>query len=147
MRIAFHLLLIGGLVALVGCAQKKPDPAQEVRAFMANWERAVDAKNVAALDSLLTTAGNSPAIDSRRFLAEIYSSAGITEVNLLGRELDIGDKQATVKGRLVRSGISDSLSALILTLIRTNKGWKLAAYRFAPFEPVKKDTTNLERSS
>lgn len=139
--------MMGVMAALAACAQKKPDPAQEVRAFMANWERAVDAKNPAALDSLLVTAGKGAAIDPRKFLAEIYSSEGITEVNLVGRELDIAEKQAMVRGRLVRSGISDSLSTLILTLIRTKKGWRLAAYRFVPFEPLKKDTADLEHSS
>lgn len=147
MRVAAWLIISGiGMAALEGCAQKKPDPAREVRAFMASWERAIDAKNPTALDSLLARSSGSPPIESQKFLAEIYNAEAIREVNLVGRELDIGDQQAMVRGRLVRSGISDSLSTLILTLIRTKKGWKLAAYRFAPFEPLK-DTANLEHTS
>lgn len=131
-------------LVLAACGKKKLDPAQQVRAFMADWERVVDAKNPAALDSLLTTAENSGSIDAQKFLAEIYSSEGITRVNLIGRQLDIGEKQASVTGRLVRSGIPDSLVTLNLTLLRTKKGWKLAAYRFTPFEPVREDTGTME---
>ncbi|MCI0404619.1 MAG: hypothetical protein L0Z48_06905 [candidate division Zixibacteria bacterium] len=129
---------------LVACGKKKPDPAQQIRAFMADWERAIDAKNPAVLDSLLTTAKNIPSIDPQKFLTEIYRSDGITRVNLVGRQLDIGEKQATVTGRLVRSGVPDSLATLSLTLLRTKRGWKLTAYRIAPFEPLRKDTANRE---
>ena len=127
--------------AFSGCAKKKPDPAQELRAFMADWERAVDSRSPIMLDSLLTAVDNATPVDAQQFLAEIYSSDGITRVNLVGRQLDIGEKQATVTGRLVRSGISDSLATLSLSLLRTEKGWKLAGYQLRPFEPVKKDTS------
>ena len=142
MKVALRLLILAAFV--FACGKKKPDPAQQVRAFMAEWERAVDAKNPNALDSLLTAAENSAPIDAQKFLAEIYRSEGITRVNLVGRQLDIGEKQSTVTGRLVRSGIADSLATLSLTLLKTKKGWKLAAYRFTPFEPVRKDTVGME---
>ena len=143
MRNALQLLIWAALV-FTACGEKKPDPVQQVRAFMADWERAIDAKNSAALDSLLTTAQNTAPINPKNFLAEIYRAEGITQVNLVGRQLDIGEKQATVTGRLVRSGLADSLATLSLTLLRTRKGWKLAAYQFTPFAPVQKDTTNME---
>ncbi|MCI0329730.1 MAG: hypothetical protein L0196_02085 [candidate division Zixibacteria bacterium] len=137
-------LLILSAVIFAACGKKKPDAAQQVRAFLADWERAVDAKNPAVLDSLLTTVENTTPIDPQKFLAEIYNSTGVTRVDLVGRQLDIGERQAAVTGRLVRSGVSDSLATLNLTLLRTKRGWKLAAYRFAPFAPVKKDTANTE---
>lgn len=128
------------ILAVAACGKKEPDQAQQLRAFMAGWERAVDAKNPAILDSLLTSAENAPPIEAQKLLTEIYVSEGITQVNLVGRRLNIGEKQAVVTGRLVRSGISDSLATLNLTLIRTKKGWKLAAYQLRPFEPVRPDT-------
>lgn len=139
MRNVLHLLIFSTLI-FAACGKEKPDPAQQVRAFMADWERAIDAKSPAALDSLLTTAENSAPIDAQKFLAKIYSTDGIIRVNLVGRQLDIGEKQSTITGRLVRSGIPDSLATLSLTLLKTKKGWKLAAYHFTPFEPVQKDT-------
>ena len=138
-RNVLHLLILLILVS-AACGKKKPDPAQQVRAFMADWERVVDAKNPAALDSLLTTTENTAPIDPQKFLAEIYNANGITRVNLVGRQLDIGEKQAGVTGRLVRSGIADSMATLNLILLRTKKGWKLAAYQFTPFEPIREDT-------
>ncbi|MGH8005335.1 MAG: hypothetical protein ACRECJ_11500 [Limisphaerales bacterium] len=137
-----RLLILAAFV--LACGKKKPDPAQQVRAFMAEWERAVDTKNPAVLDSLLTTAENTAPIDPQKFLAELYSSDGITRVNLVGRQLDIGEKQATVTGRLIRSGIPDSLATLNLTLLKTRKGWKLAVYQFAAFAPVEEDTGTME---
>ncbi|HXF48763.1 MAG TPA: hypothetical protein VNL73_04985 [Verrucomicrobiae bacterium] len=139
-----RLAIILTFFVLAACGKKKPDPAQQLRAFMADWERAVDAKNPEVLDSLLTTAKNVPPIDPRQFLAEIYSAEGITRVNLVGRQLDIGEKQATVTGRLVRSGISDSLTTLSLSLLRVKSGWKLAAYQLRPFEPARQDTAGKE---
>ena len=138
------LLVLVLVLSILACGKKKPDPAQQVRAFMADWERAVDTKNLTAVDSLLAPAENAAPIDAQKFLAEIYVSEGITRVNLVGRQLTIGEKQATVTGRLVRSGISDSLATLNLTLLRTKKGWKLAAYQLRPFEPVKPDTSAAE---
>ncbi|HLG93980.1 MAG TPA: hypothetical protein VI546_04020 [candidate division Zixibacteria bacterium] len=138
MKVALRLLVLA--VFVFACGKKEPDPAQQVRAFMADWERAVDARNPAALNSLLTVAENMAPIDGHKFLAEIYSPDGITGVNLVGRQLNIGEKQATVSGRLVRSGIPDSLAALNLILLKTRKGWKLAAYQFAAFAPVEEDT-------
>lgn len=140
----FLRLSILTILAFAACGKKKPDPAQQLRAFMADWERAVDAKNPEVLDSLLTTAKNAPPIDPRQFLAEIYSAEGITRVNLVGRQLDIGENQATVTGRLVRSGIPDSLASLSLSLLRVKSGWKLAAYQLRPFEPVRQDATGKE---
>ncbi len=131
---------------LVACGKKEPDPAQQIRALMADWERAVDAKNPAVLDSLLTAAKNTAPVDPQKFLTEIYSSDGITRVNLVGRQMDIGEKQATVTGRLVRSGVPDSLATLTLTLLRTKKGWKLAAYQIIPYEPLKKDTSTAGKT-
>jgi len=141
-KVALRLLILA--VIVFACGKKKPDPAQQIRTFMADWERAIDAKNPAVLDSLLTTAKNTAPVDPQKFLTEIYSSDGITRVNLVGRQLDIGEKQATVTGRLVRSGVPDSLATLTLTLLRTKKGWKLASYRMAPFEPLREDTANRE---
>lgn len=138
-RNVLHLLILLILV-LAACGKKKPDPAQQVRAFMADWERAIDYKNATLLDSLSVAPENTASIDPQKFLAEIYSSNGITRVNLVGRQLDIGEKQASVTGRLVRSGIPDSLMTLSLTLLRTKKGWKLAAYQITPFEPIREDT-------
>ncbi len=130
-------MLILATFVLTACGKKKPDPAQEVRAFMSDWERAVDTRNSAALDSLLTTAEPAAPVDAQKFLTEIYNSDGIKAVNLSGRQLDIGEKRATVSGRLVRSGLADSLATLTLTLLKTGKGWRWAAYRWAPFEPVR----------
>ncbi len=137
-KVALRLFILA--VLALACGKKRPDPTQQVRAFMADWERAVDTKNPVALDSLLTAAGNTAPIDPQKFLAEIYTSESITRINLVGRQLNIGEKQAIVTGRLVRSGIPDSLARLNLTLLRTKNGWKLAGYQFAPFEPVQKDT-------
>lgn len=145
MRNALRLLVLATIV-LAGCGKKKPDPAQQVRAFMANWERAVDTQNAVLLDSLLTPAENIAPIDPQKFLMEIYNSGGITRVNLVGRQLDIGEKQTTVTGRFIRSGIPDSLATLSLTLLRTKKGWKLAAYQLRPFEPAKRDTAAAEKT-
>jgi hypothetical protein len=139
-----RLAIILTFFVLAACGKKKPDPAQQLRAFMADWERAVDAKNPAILDSLLTSVENAPPIEAQKLLAEIYVSEGIAQVNLVGRQLNIGEKQAVITGRLVRSGISDSLATLNLTLIRTKKGWKLAAYQLRPFEPVRQDTATTE---
>ncbi len=138
-RNGLQLLILSTFVFAV-CGKKKPDPTQQVRVFMAGWERAIDTRNAALLDSLLTTAENIAPVDPQKFLAEIYSSDGITRVNLIGRRLDIGEKQASVTGRLVRSGIPDSLVTLNLTLLRTKKGWKLVAYQFTPFEPIRENT-------
>jgi hypothetical protein len=87
---------------------------------------------------------NTPPIEAQKLLAEIYVSEGITQVNLVGRQLNIGEKQAVITGRLVRSGISDSLATLNLTLLRTKKGWRLAAYQLRPFEPLRPDTATTE---
>jgi hypothetical protein len=141
-KVALRLFVLAAFA--LACGKKKPDPAQQIRAFMADWERAIDAKNPAVLDSLLTAAKNTPPIDPQKFLTEIYRSDGITRVNLVGRQMGIGEKQATVTGRLVRSGVPDSLATLSLTLLRTKKGWKLAVYRITPFEPLWKDTANGE---
>ena len=113
---------------------------------MADWERAIDTRSAVVLDSLLTAVENIAPIDPQKFLAEIYSSNGITQVNLVGRQLDISEKQALVTGRLIRSGIPDSLTTLSLTLFRTQKGWKLVAYQLRPFEPVKRDTAAVEKT-
>lgn len=144
MKVALRLIILAAFV--LACGKKKPDPAQQLRAFMADWERAIDTQNPTALESLLTTAENTAPIDAQKFLTEMYSPAGITKVNLVGRQLDIREKQATVTGRLVRSGIPDSLATFSLTLLRTKKGWKLAAYQFAPFESPQKDTAGMERA-
>ena len=139
MRAAFFVLPV---LVLVACGKKKPDPVQEVRAFMADWERAIDSRNPTALESLLTTVEHSVPIDTRRFLAEIYNSNSVKGVNVVGRKLDIGEKKATVSGRLVRSGLADSLATLTLTLLKTGKGWRWAAYHWEPFKPVKEDSAS-----
>lgn len=128
-------------LALPACGGKKPDAAQQIRAFMAEWERAVDSQNAIVLDSLFTQPRNSPPIDAQKFLDELYSSPEVKSVDLRGRQFSIGEVQATVSGLLVRSGIPDSMAHLSLVLLKTKKGWKLAAYKWETASPAKPEST------
>lgn len=139
MKIVQPLVLLLA-IGLTACGKKAPDPVQQVRAFMADWQRAVESKNPAVLDSVLVKPENAVPIDASRFLAELYNSPGVKQVKLVERQFAIGEVQASVTGRLVRSGIPDSLAMLSMTLLKTNKGWRVAAYRFSPFEPLRNDT-------
>lgn len=124
------------IAVLAACDGKKPDSAQEVRTFMADWERAVDSKNAAALDSLLTSAENTAPIEAQKLLGELFSVPGVQSIDLRGRQFSIGEKQATVSGLLIRSGIPDSVDHLSLILLKTKKGWKLVDYKWEPFRSL-----------
>lgn len=116
-------------MVLAACGGEKPDSAQEVRAFMVNWERAVDSKNPAVLDSLFATASDARLrLAAQKLLNELYSRPEVKSVDLRGRQFSIGEKRTTVSGLLIRSGIPDSTARLSLTLLKTKKGWKLAEY-------------------
>jgi hypothetical protein len=124
------------ILILGACGGKKPDPAQEVRVFLANWERAVDSKSVAALDSLIGMAENAAPIKSQKMLDELFSAPGVRSIDLRGRQFSIGEKQAAVSGLLIRSGIPDSMARLSLILLKTQKGWKLVDYQWEPLAPA-----------
>jgi hypothetical protein len=118
------------IMILAACGGKKPDSAQEVRTFMANWERAVDSKSAVSLDSLVAKVENGAPVEAQKFLDELYSAPEVRSIDLRGRQFSIGEKQATVSGLLIRSGIPDSVDHLSLILLKTKKGWKLAGYRW-----------------
>ncbi len=118
-------------MVLAACGGKKPDSAQELRTFMANWERAVDSKNTAALDSLLAQAETAAPVEAQKLLDELFSAPDVRSIDLRGRQFAIGEKQATVSGLLIRSGIPDSMARLSLILLKTRKGWKLAGYHWS----------------
>lgn len=130
-------------VIFTACGKKELDVSEQVRNFMGEWERAVDSQNAVLLDSLLVRPENSAAIDPQKFLDELFSAPDVKSVNLRGRQFAIGQNQATVSGLLIRSGIADSMAHLKLILLKTKKGWKLAAYRWESAVPA----GNTSRSS
>lgn len=123
-------------VIITACGKKELDVSEQLRAFMAEWERAIDSQNAVVLDSLLVRPENSAAIDPQKFLDELFSTPEVKSVNLSGRQFAIRQNQATVSGLLIRSGIADSIAHLSLTLLKTKKGWKVAAYRWEPAIPA-----------
>ena len=145
MKNSASLALVWALF-LTACDGKKPDVAQQVRAFLAEWERAIDSKNPMVLDSLLTNRENSTPIDAREFLNRLYSSPAVKAVNLRGRQIEIGASQATVSGVLIRSGIPDSIARLTLTLLKTKQGWKLAENKWGVVSPAKSESESLTLS-